>query len=191
MNIILLSLSEFNTSLFYFINLGMENPLFNFIMPIITDLGDILFWAVACGLLFLSGGEKSKKIAILCLFSLLISFSMTLLLKYLIAEPRPYLVLNNVNTLHMEDNYSFPSSHAATAFAGSLILGRKYGFLIPFIALATLIGFSRIYIGVHYPFDVIFGAAVGIFSASITLKFEKRILNRYTNFIKTRKTTSQ
>ncbi len=173
-----------NNSLFYFINLGMENPLFNFLMPIITDLGSILFWLVICGFLFLFGREKGKKVAILCLFALLISFSLTVALKYAVAEPRPFLVLSNINLLHLEENYSFPSSHTVTAFAGGLILGKKYGYLKILIALAVLIGFSRVYIGVHYPLDVIFGAILGISCALITLRFENEILhNRFTDLI--------
>jgi undecaprenyl-diphosphatase len=173
-----------NNSLFYLINLGMENPLFNFLMPIITDLGSILFWLVICGFLFLFGREKGKKVAILCLFALLISFSLTVVLKYAVAEPRPFLVLNNINLLHLEGNYSFPSSHTVTAFAGGLIIGKKYGYLIILMALAVLIGFSRIYIGVHYPLDVVFGAVLGISCALITLRFENEILhNRFTDLI--------
>lgn len=173
-----------NNSLFYFINLGMENPLFNFLMPIITDMGSILLWLVICGFLFIFGREKGKKVAILCLFALLISFSLTVVLKYAVAEPRPFLVLNNINLLHLEGDYSFPSSHTVTAFAGGVIMGKKYGYLMVLMALAVLIGFSRVYIGVHYPLDVIFGAVLGISCALITLRFEKEILhNRFTDLI--------
>lgn len=57
---------------------------------------------------------------------------------------------------------SMPSGHAATSFAGAVLLTFLVGRAVPFLfALAVLISFSRVYVGVHYPFDVVAGAAVG------------------------------
>jgi undecaprenyl-diphosphatase len=80
---------------------------------------------------------------------------------------------------------SFPSGHTASSFTAATIIGLKYHLkskgwkywlIYPLLAFAILVGFSRIYIGVHYPYDVVFGAFIGIVCAIIILKYEYRIL---------------
>ncbi|MDQ5820829.1 MAG: phosphatase PAP2 family protein [Actinomycetota bacterium] len=68
-------------------------------------------------------------------------------------------------------DYSFPSGHTATSFAAALILARA----VPrrawlFYALAAAIGFSRIYVGVHYPLDILGGAVLGLLVATALLR---------------------
>jgi len=61
------------------------------------------------------------------------------------------------------DKYSFPSGHTATAFGAAFALfGQIGGFSYGAIALAPLIGFSRVYLGAHYPSDVVAGAFLGV-----------------------------
>ncbi len=175
-----------NVTLFYMINHGLDNNLFDFIMPLITNFGSVIVWAGICGLLFIFGGEKGRKVAILGLAALFISNVIVYSLKFIIAEPRPFLTLHNVDLLVTESEaYSFPSGHTASSFAAATIIGLKYkfnfreksyGLIYPLLAFAGVIGFSRIYIGVHYPLDVLFGAIVGIVSALLTLKVEDNIL---------------
>lgn len=191
---ILNGILHYNVVLFYLINDGMDNRTFDFIMPLITNFGSIVAWGIVCGLLFVFGGEKAKKVAILGIFALLVSNVAVFVLKYLIAEPRPFLALSNVDLLVPENEiYSFPSGHTASSFSVATVIGLKYSFMVrnkrykliyPLIAFAALIGFSRIYIGVHYPLDVAFGAIVGIICALIMLKSEDKVfLNKLTNFI--------
>ncbi len=71
---------------------------------------------------------------------------------------------------------SFPSSHAATAFAAAGVVAMRYPALrLPLFALATLIAVSRVYLGVHYPLDVIAGACLGLGVAWITVTLGRRI----------------
>lgn len=185
-DVILTGILNQNTMLFYMINNGLDNNLFDFIMPLITNFGSIIAWAIICGLLFIFGGEKGKKVAILGFAALFISNVIVYFLKFVIAEPRPFLALPNVDLLVSEtEPYSFPSGHTASSFAAAVIIGLKYKLnfkgknyrlIYPLLAFAGVIAFSRIYIGVHYPLDVVFGAVVGILSALVVLKVEDNFL---------------
>ena len=90
------------------------------------------------------------------------------LLKLGFGRPRPFLVLPEANPLiHGVHGESMPSSHAATSFAGFVALALLLGRLLPWLVtvglgvLATAIAFSRVYVGVHYPSDVLVGAVIG------------------------------
>lgn len=180
-NFILIS----NTGLFYFIN-GINSPFLDFIMPLVSDFGSLIVWFVISAILFLFGGEKGKKVAILAIFALFLSSIAVGILKYAVAEPRPFVTLAHVKVLAHDTlgNYtSFPSEHASGSFAFAVVVGLKYkinflgGLRLIYILLvfAALVGFSRIYVGVHYPLDVLFGAIIGIIFAFITLKLENKI----------------
>ncbi|MGD1003543.1 MAG: phosphatase PAP2 family protein [Minisyncoccia bacterium] len=80
-------------------------------------------------------------------------------------EPRPFSFYN-FTPLISETGWSFPSAHAAWFFALALVIwfaNRKWGWW--FFALAVLMGLARIYAGVHWPMDVVGGAAVGLLCA--------------------------
>ncbi len=176
---------KYNISLFYFINGGLTNSFLNIAMPILTDFGSLIAWCLIFGALYIFGGPNAKKVAILGLIALFLSNVAVYFLKYIVAEPRPFLALSHVNLLVSENEiYSFPSGHTTSSFAAATIIGLKYKLEIkgkkfrliyPLIAFAAVIGFSRVYIGVHYPLDVIFGALIGIIFALIILRLEKKI----------------
>lgn len=101
-----------------------------------------------------------------------------LVVKTLVAAPRPFVTFLEVNPLVVETPYtSFPSGHATVFFAlatAVYLYHKKLGYF--FFACAFLIGISRIMAGVHYPVDVIFGAAIGIFIAWLsTTFFQKKV----------------
>ena len=97
--------------------------------------------------------------------SLILDFVVVnVLLKNLVARARPYQALKGLLLLVEEaTDYSFPSGHSGACFAVAsvmfLCLPRKVG--VPAIGMAALIAFSRLYVGIHYPTDVLGGILIG------------------------------
>lgn len=172
---------NFNIDLFYFINNNLQNPLFDMIMPHLTDCGGFLTLLAICilAILILRHYKKEKylEIAKLCLYALILSGIIAAGLKLLYQSPRPFTVLENVRqlTVPSEPN-SFPSGHSSSTFSVVTVLIWKLRENRTVVALlvvfAFLIAFSRVYIGVHYPFDVFVGAIVGIASGVVVLKLK-------------------
>jgi len=177
------AINNIDIHLLYIINLNLQNSVLDVLMPIITYAGTQIFWIVICALLFVFGGEKGKNVAIICIIALLIGYFITEALKYIIIRPRPFYELHGLRFLTYESGYSFPSGHAIAAFTGCTIIGKKYDYFYPLIAFACLIAFTRIYLGVHYPSDVILGAAIGVITSLIVLRYEKEILKYKTKLM--------
>lgn len=151
-----------DTSLFLFINLALQNNVFDIAMILITDSGYILFIAVMAPLFF-KDWRKGLLVFTLCAAGFIAADKSADVIKSLFARPRPCHEIVNIRLLvACGKSYSFPSSHAATSFAIASIIGHLYRRgAIPAFLLATLVAFSRIHVGVHYPSDVLGGAVLG------------------------------
>lgn len=151
---------------------GLDRP-----MVWISTLGNVgLFWIILG--LILAAVPKTRKYGILALLSLLVCFLFNnVLLKNLVARPRPYTQLPELMMLmKCPADHSFPSGHACSSFAvaGSLFwsMGKTWNRIrIPALILAILISFSRLYVGVHYPTDVLTGAAVGLLGSWLICRY--------------------
>ena len=142
------------------------------VLPIITKLGDGgLFWiALAVFFLFF---KKTRKIGISMGVALLIGYLVgNMFLKNVVARVRPYNLKEGVSLLIPAlSSYSFPSGHTLASFEGAtsiFLRNKKFG--IPALVLAVIIAFSRMYLYVHYPTDVLAGAVLGI-AISFLAKF--------------------
>jgi undecaprenyl-diphosphatase len=133
---------------------------FKSFLRVFTELGSLLIWLPIVPVLWLARKKEAAVVLFIALLTVvLFAFSM----KYAIDRPRPFYVIEAVDPLYRPFDPSFPSAHAMTAFAGAIAIGKKWrGAMLPLLVLAAAIGFSRVYIGVHYPYDVASGAIIGI-----------------------------
>lgn len=178
-----------NVELFNFFNHAFQNPILDSIMPIFTHFGGFKFLLLILIAILLyakiSRRETLKKVTIIALAALLFSDAIAIVLKHVVHEPRPFMTLDNVHLLITEDDLnSFPSGHTTstiavvTAFVLNMKELVKKHYLIIDIALiifAILIPFSRMYVGVHYPGDILAGTILGLFGALIINHFKDTI----------------
>ncbi|MGB8003623.1 MAG: phosphatase PAP2 family protein [Gaiellaceae bacterium] len=118
--------------------------------------------AIALGVAQRRGLLPTVVLAVLTGLATFIADSVTFGLKDLVHRTRPFDAHPAIHPLYVVHSSSFPAGHAATAFAGAVLLSYVAVRLAPlFFGLAALIAFSRVYDGVHYPTDVLAGAAIG------------------------------
>lgn len=132
-----------------------------------THLGDSgLLWIVLSALLLCF--KRTRKAGAVSLLALLLSLIFTNgVLKHLVARPRPWLTVEGLVPLITEhDPNSFPSGHTSASFAAAAAwcrtLPRRW-MKVTVVVLAAVMAFSRLYVGVHFPSDVLAGLLVGLF----------------------------
>jgi undecaprenyl-diphosphatase len=198
-NLTFSNLFNVNTNLFYLIN-GINNPILNYILPVIASYGSNSLILILI-LLFIFGGYYGRRVTILGFIALILTIIVVMLMKYAIGEPGPYVALSNVNLLIPTTSGpvpSFPSGQTASSFAVATIIGLIYRsksdkgiahwIIYPLLLYAALIGFSLVYSGVHYPFDVISGAIIGILVALAIFKYQNKILdNKIASYLRINK----
>lgn len=170
----LFSLSRLDGDVLVWIQETFHHEFLTPIMEFITHLGEKgILWIVLSILLLIP--KRTRKIGLLSTISIALSFLIdNVILKNVVARIRPYEVVEGVQLLiERQRDFSFPSGHTGTAFACTMVLflmlPKKYG--VPAIILAAVMGFTGMYLGVHYPSDVLAGALIGIGIAILTVKY--------------------
>jgi len=176
-------LVKFDSDIFIFINQHLGNPWLDMFMRFITYSGSTVFWLITVVILWFYDRRKE---ASLLATAMIMGGILFLFLKFFIARPRPYQMIDGTRIIDLESGSSFPSGHAKNIFSAAAILGnsveRKWTILL--YLLAVLVSFSRIYVGMHYPFDVIIGGFLGYVIGRVTLMYEgkiMRMINRVSN----------
>lgn len=156
----------------------LRTPVLDCAVSFYTTLGNagLLFLAAAAILLCF---PKTRKAGVTALLAMAVGFLCTnLVLKHLVSRPRPWLDVAGLTALVVEnDPNSFPSGHTTAAFAFASALWRTAPDMWmrwAALACAVLMGLSRLYVGVHYPSDVLVGLLVGLLSGWAAFRLCKR-----------------
>lgn len=168
---------NFDLEILEFIQTYLRNDVFDAVMPLITKLGDRGIVWIICSVLLLLFPRTRKAGAAAAASLILEALCCNVILKPLAARPRPYHVTAEIQLLIPPlSDYSFPSGHTGAAFAvASALFFMKNRLWIPALILSVLIGFTRLYLYVHYPSDVLAGALLGILSGWIGSMLVKKL----------------
>ncbi len=125
--------------------------------------------------------KELKQKAVYTAAAILLNTASTTLLKNVVKRERPYHTYTGIFPDKIESDYAFPSGHTSSAFATATSLAistKKWYVAVPAFAWSASVGYSRMYLGQHYPSDVIMGAIVGTSSAIICHWASKQLAKR-------------
>ncbi|MEE8436816.1 MAG: phosphatase PAP2 family protein [Candidatus Neomarinimicrobiota bacterium] len=158
-------LVNIDKNLFLFFNSTLIHPVLDWIMPIVTNQ---FLWAgpliIGSAWLILRGGRRGRITLVILIITLALSdYSVVEILKPVFARLRPYWALDEFRLLVKKGGqYGLPSAHASSSFAIAVILTYFYKrWKYTFYFLAALVAYSRVYVGVHFPGDIVLGALYG------------------------------
>ncbi|HEU6449486.1 MAG TPA: phosphatase PAP2 family protein, partial [Verrucomicrobiae bacterium] len=165
-------LQSLDTSVFYFVNHLLSNPLFDWLMPLLSGgngamriFVPVILAAFLAAIFF--GNTRARLCALFLLLVVIIGDPLIVnTIKHAVARPRPCITLPDViERLGCTQSGSMPSAHSANWFAGAMVFflfyRKKLWLMIPVAVMALAVSFSRVYNGVHYPGDVLAGAILG------------------------------
>ena len=165
----------------------VRNPILNAFFSVFTHLGDAGMLWIALALVF-ACIPRTRRAGLCALTALLLGLLCTnVVLKHLVERTRPWLVVEGLVPLIAEgDPNSFPSGHTTAAFAAGVVWWKS----LPWpwaragaLVLAVLMGCSRLYVGVHFPSDVLAGVVVGTLCALCAMALWRRVADRRRNSI--------
>jgi len=168
-----------NESVFLLINAGsVPNPL---VLNIALFFSKILPYLVmaASALAFIFGGRQQRRYLLIIAIAASGAALLSWLIGYFAYSPRPFIDSVGELWLAHRDTASFPSNHALfiSIFAATYLIFRQWLLGGLFLVLALGISWSRVYLGVHYPLDIVGGVVLGVLVALCVAAFLRPVLN--------------
>ena len=167
---ILQSIQQLDGEILLLIQEHLRTDMLTPFMKSVTFLGNGGWFWILCAVVLLAV-PKTRKTGYAAALSLIFGAIVTnLLLKNIVARPRPFAeIAALIPMITKPKDFSFPSGHTTASFAVALVmlrmLPKKFG--IPAVILAGMVAFSRLYLGVHYPGDVLGGFLVAVFASTL------------------------
>ena len=171
-----------DTKVFLQVNEYHFAPLDHF-MILVTQFGRELVWPITIAALFLLGGSIGKKAAIIMALIMITLIPIGILAKEVVARPRPFIPETEI-ILAADSQYAYPSGHSLIVAAGATVAlaelyrnssARMQAVAIALAVEAALVCFSRVYVGAHYPLDVLGGILLGVGVSLLFLSQTSRI----------------
>jgi undecaprenyl-diphosphatase len=175
------TLATFDRQVFHFINVTCANSVTDLLMPQITsDLNLRIAYLLALLLILWKGNREWRWLVLGSIIALALSdLASSALIKPLVERPRPCHTLTDIHLLvNCGGGFSLPSSHAANAFAQWVFWSQaapKFRWYL--FTVAFLVAISRVFVGVHYPGDIIVGGLVGAVIGGVVYLGVHRLLN--------------
>lgn len=158
-------------------------PFMDKAMPIVSDFGEKGIFFIVIAIIFMIF-KKTRKTGLSMGLALIMGLIIgNYILKILVARERPFMLNPEFNLIveRLKD-YSFPSGHAIACFeCATVLMIRDKRFGIPALVLAVLVGFSRMYLYMHFPTDVLGGALIGVGVGFLSCFIVDKIYNKFEN----------
>lgn len=166
MSVLISIVKKNDVALYYLFNRKLNSNLLSCFMKFITHFGDTTPVVLFCLFSIFYQSTLGTNIGWLSTGTLILSQILVQILKHSVHRTRPYVVLDTTFVVAPPKCvYSFPSGHTNAAFCVALILCHTFPIVSPlFLIIATLVGISRIYLGIHYPTDVLIGGILAYLS---------------------------
>lgn len=171
-------LQPLDVKAFILVNERWNVPALNAFFIYASRYGRSYFWIPVVFFAWVLGGDKYKRGALMMAIAFLIIITVGLTLKAVYFRPRPFLVISTARVLMARpSDSSFPSGHSLIVFGGATIalLFSKRRYSVPLLGEAILVSYSRVYVGLHYPSDVVAGALLGSSIALLVYGFGNNV----------------
>jgi undecaprenyl-diphosphatase len=175
------ALLQWDREVFALVNQRWTSPALDVVMRAFSNWDPWRIPLILIALLFLVRGARTVRVAIVfTVLAIAVSDQVTCsILKPAIDRERPFKVEPNVRKLDGAHAPSFPSAHAANSTTAATFLTVRFPRLRPILIVPAIVSYSRVYVGVHYPLDVIAGAVLGSGIGAMFAAIERALRRRW------------